>query len=186
MQLASLGVLSASDPAVVAQLRQKHPQLGELPGGGGRHLHMPTPGEYDMPATYGGDHPDFMRIYQHAQLAGDCRALAREKTAAPNGGRNEHCQLFGSAFPTGPKEERALSAKRPRLLLWRTPPQCAAPAVVLPTASRQRPGSWPSSEAECAAGETPQVRPVAARYKKTDLGQKKTVLFVVFTSGVYF
>jgi hypothetical protein len=37
-QLASLGVLSASDPAVVAQLRQKHPQLGELPGGG-IHLH---------------------------------------------------------------------------------------------------------------------------------------------------
>ena len=37
-QLASLGVLSASDPTVVAQLRQKHPQPGELPGGG-RYLH---------------------------------------------------------------------------------------------------------------------------------------------------
>ena len=60
-QLASLGVrLSASDPAVVAQLRQKHPQLGELPGGAGTS--MPTPGEYDMPAAYGEDHPDFMRM----------------------------------------------------------------------------------------------------------------------------
>jgi hypothetical protein len=70
---------------------------------------MPTPGEDDMPAAcYGEDqHPDFMRI-DHPQLAEDCRARKREKAAAPNGGRNEHYQLFGSTFPTGSREERAL------------------------------------------------------------------------------
>jgi hypothetical protein len=68
---------------------------------------MPTPGEYDMPAAYGEDHPDFMRI-DHAQLAEDRRALTREKAAAPSGGRNGYYQLFASTFPTGSREERAL------------------------------------------------------------------------------
>jgi hypothetical protein len=129
-QLASLGVL--------AQLRQKHPQLGELPGGAGTS--MPTPGEYAMPAAYGEDHPDFMRI-DHSQLAEDCRALRREKAAGPNGGRNEHHQLFGSTFPTGPREERALKD----LAFFG---ECYLNALLPPwyyTASLQRSGSWPSS-----------------------------------------
>jgi hypothetical protein len=138
-QLASLGVLSASDPAVVAQLRQKHPQLGELPGGAGTS--MPTPGEYDMPAAYGEDHPDFMRIDHAPQLAEDCRALKREKAAAPNGGKNDHYQLFGSAFPRGSREERA----QKDLAFFGG---CYLNALLPPwyyRLSRQRPGSWPSS-----------------------------------------
>jgi hypothetical protein len=70
---------------------------------------MPTSGEYDMPAAYGEDHPDFMRV-GHTQVAEDCcRALkSARRQRPPNGGRNEHHQLFGSTFPTGPREERAL------------------------------------------------------------------------------
>jgi hypothetical protein len=36
-----------------------------------------------MPAAHGEDHPGFMRT-DHSQLAEDCRALKREKAAAPN------------------------------------------------------------------------------------------------------
>jgi hypothetical protein len=153
-QLASLGVLSASDPAVVAQLRQKHPQLGYRVGRG-TGTSMPPLGEYDMPAAYGEDQPDFMRV-DHVQLAEDCRALKREKAVAPNAGRNGHYQLFGSAFPTGSREERALKD----LAFFG---ECYLNALLPPWYYRLSAAARLVAllKSECAAGETPQVRPVA-------------------------
>jgi hypothetical protein len=106
-----------------------------------------------MPAAYGEDHPDFMRI-EHAQLADDCRALKREKEAAPNGGRNGHYQLFGStAFPTGSREERALKD----LAFFG---EFYLNALLPPWYYRLSAAARPVAllKAECAAGETPQVR----------------------------
>jgi hypothetical protein len=100
-----------------------------------------------MPAAYGEDHPDFMRV-DHAQLAEDCRALKREKAAVPNGGSEAETRtppaLWFYSLPDRVEgrgsEERALKdlAFFGEWLL----PQCASPAMVLRTAacSRQRPG----------------------------------------------
>jgi hypothetical protein len=74
---------------------------------------MPTPEEHDAHA--GGIRRRTPGLYarnsrsHHTQLAEDCRALNyARKWSSSNGGRNEHCQLFGSTSPTGPREERAL------------------------------------------------------------------------------
>jgi hypothetical protein len=109
-----------------------------------------------MPAAYGGDHLDFMRV-DHAQLAEDCRVLEHEKAAAPNGGRNEHYQLFGSTFPTGSREERALKD----LAFFG---ECYLNALLPPWYYRLSAAAKLVAllKAECAAvGETPQVRSVA-------------------------
>jgi hypothetical protein len=93
------------------------------------------------------------------QLAEDCRALKRENAAAPNGGRNEHYQLFGSTSPTGSREERALKD----LAFFG---ECHLNALLPPWYYRDYRLSAAARlvallKAECTAGETPQVRPVA-------------------------
>jgi hypothetical protein len=121
-----------SDPAAAAQLRQKHPQLGELPGGAGAS--MPTPGEeYDMPVAYGEDHPDFMRI-DHAQLAEDAAGhlgVRRQQPPTEAETSTISSSVLRHTFPLPDRAKGGTRAKRSRFL-WGMLPQCAAPAVVLP------------------------------------------------------
>jgi hypothetical protein len=121
---------------------------------------MSTPGEAVRHAGGGclwRRPPGLYARIDHAQLAEDCRALKREKAAGPNGGRNEHHhQLFGSTVPTGPREERALKD----LAFFG---ECYLNALLPPWCYRLSAAARPVAplKAECAAGETPQVRPVA-------------------------
>ena len=104
--LHSHGILDAAEIDVVAQLRSKHPQQGEL--GGGDVISMPTPEEYGMPNSLKETDPRFIRF--PTEVVGEaCMGLGREKAMAPNGGRNEHYHPFGYQHASGSKESQALA-----------------------------------------------------------------------------
>jgi hypothetical protein len=120
---------------------------------------MPTPGEeYDMPVAYGEDHPDFMRI-DHAQLAeGAAGHLGVRRQQPPTEAETStiSSSVLRHTFPTGPREERALKD----LAFFGG---CHLNALLPPWYSRLSAAARLVAllKAECAAGETPQVRPVA-------------------------
>ena len=58
-QLHSHGVADATDPAVVQQLREKHPQQGELCG---EDITMPTPAEYGLPRYHKEGSTGYIRV----------------------------------------------------------------------------------------------------------------------------
>ena len=103
--LNSLGVMATTELDVQHQLRAKHPQRGDL---GGEPTSMPTPGEYDLPCSYGEDHTDFIHLTAE-DVGTACFGLAREKAMSPNGARNEHLTPFGFAHAAGSREAAALA-----------------------------------------------------------------------------
>ena len=99
-QLHSHGVADATDPAVVEQLRAKHPQRGELCGD---DMSVPRPEEYDQPRAHPPSSTDRIVVPLEA-LKKRMLGAKPSKGQGPDGMYNEHLWMLGREYSEGTRE----------------------------------------------------------------------------------
>ena len=134
-QLHSHGVADATDPAVVEQLRAKHPQRGELCG---EDMSVPRPEEYGQPRAHPPSSGDRIVVPLEA-LKKRMLGAKPSKGQGPDGMYNEHLWMLGREYSEGTREwqvvddykfyaELYLNARLPR---WALKYSAAARLVAL-------------------------------------------------------